>query len=87
MDKSELEKATAIPGPSALRQILLTCDDPFAAIKQFQMDNALQVGNLRAFCHAHYFFLQVSSLHSAMKLLDLHEIPRYTFHTQVISRF
>jgi hypothetical protein len=38
-----LEDVSDIAGPNQLQTMLTTCDDPYVAIKQFQIDNALQV--------------------------------------------
>ena len=41
----EFERATGLAGAEALEKLLLSCDDPFAAVRQFQTENSLKVGD------------------------------------------
>ena len=65
---SDLEKL-GLPGPSQLRELLNTCDDPAEAIANFQSENGIQVHSLKP----------------ALKLLDLHGVKRREFHEIVIA--
>lgn len=56
-----------IAGPSALKELLTTCNDPIEAITTFQMQNSIHC----------------PSLAPALKLLDLHNVRRLEYHETV----
>ncbi|KAH6940993.1 hypothetical protein HPB50_011849 [Hyalomma asiaticum] len=56
-----------LPGRGALREALTSCTDPVRAIQEFQEENGILLPSLRPM----------------LSLLDLHGVPRLTFHTSV----
>ncbi|KAH9404864.1 hypothetical protein TYRP_000696 [Tyrophagus putrescentiae] len=58
-----------IPGKRYLRETLSTCTEPMVEIEEFQMKNGIILPSLR----------------SGLPLLDLHKIPRHTFHNAVME--
>ncbi|VDK53274.1 unnamed protein product [Anisakis simplex] len=74
-----------IDGSFKLKHLLTTCSDPIETIKEFQEKNGLKVRCILSdFCGPiPNVLLQLPTLKSAMKLLDLHNIRRTEFHEMV----